>query len=103
MYQHQLQQLGLSEKQAKVYEVLLSFGKAGIKDIKQKTPYKRGDLYNILYSLQDKKLISEKEENNKKIFILENPNHLNEIIEKQAKQVQENKEILETILGCPPS
>ena len=98
MYQQQLQQLGLNEKQAKVYEILLNFGKAGIKDILQKTPYKRGDLYNILYSLQDKGLIAEKKGNNKKIFILENPNHLNEMIEAQERQLKENKEILETIL-----
>ena len=85
MYEKQLFQIGLSEKETVVYGVLLNLGKSGIGQILKKTPYKRGDVYNIMYSLVQKGLISENKERGKKIFILENPDKLNELINNQEK------------------
>lgn len=90
--------MGLSQKEAEFYEILLTLGKANMGQMLKKLSFKRGDAYNIAYSLIKKNLIAETEENGKKTFILENPEKLNDLLENQEKEIKNTKETLAQIL-----
>ncbi len=90
--------MGLNPKEAEFYEVLLSLGKANMGQMLKKLSFKRGDAYNIAYSLIKKNLITETEENGKKTFILENPEKLNDLLENKEKEIKNTKETLAQIL-----
>lgn len=98
MYQEQLIQIGLNPKEAEFYENLLILGQANIGQMLNKLPYKRGDVYNIAYSLIKKGLIGEVENNKKKTFVLENPEKLNDLLENKEKEIKNTKETLAQIL-----
>ena len=60
-----LTQIGLTEKQAVVYDALLHLGKAAMGKLLPKIPYKRGNTYDILEELKEKGLVSETEDRGK--------------------------------------
>lgn len=90
-----LTQIGLSEKQAVVYEALLNLGKATIGKLLPKIPYKRGNTYDILEELKEKALLSEIEERGKKVFIVEPPEQLKVLIEKKAQEMKQQEKSLQ--------
>ncbi|MFA7253742.1 MAG: helix-turn-helix domain-containing protein [Patescibacteria group bacterium] len=97
-YQDVLSRAGLSEKEAIVYEVLLSSGQLGVRDLTPKTPYKRGDLYNILYSLRDKSVIEQTIKNKKIQFRPRDPYRLKEYIVDQEQKFREADSLIDSVL-----
>ncbi|NQT50390.1 hypothetical protein HQ571_06880 [Candidatus Kuenenbacteria bacterium] len=87
MYDAQLQTLGLSKKQAMLYEVILGLGASTITPILETAKLKKGDAYNVLRQLEDIGLITEiKKPGNKTLFQANPPQELQKIIkEKQEK------------------
>lgn len=98
MYEQTLSQAGLSEKEAAVYEALLSLGKAGMGKLVAKLPYKRANTYNLVADLMTKGLVVEGLERGRKVFSVENPNKLLELIGQQEERLAQAKGSLETIL-----
>lgn len=99
-----LSQIGLSEKEALVYEALLNLGKAGMNQLLKKVPLKRGNTYDILYELINKELVAETEERGKKVFVVEPPDRLkvlleekNKILKQQEKTLRANLDHLQSI------
>lgn len=90
--------MGLNPKEAEFYEVLLSLGKANMGQMLKKLSFKRGDAYNVAYSLIKMGLITEIEEKKKKTFILENPEKLNDLLDNKEKEIKNTKEVLAQIL-----
>jgi len=95
-----LKKVGLDEKEAEVYETLLSMGKAGVGKILPKTSLKRGSAYNALYGLKEKGLVSELTENGKKVFQIESPQNLEKVV---ATNEQRLKEASASLTGTLPS
>lgn len=93
-----LTQIGLSEKEATVYEALLNLGKANMGKLLPKVPYKRGNTYDILKDLAAKGLISETEERGKTVFVVEPPDKLQEYIESQEKNAARAKANFKNLL-----
>ncbi|MFH1207485.1 MAG: helix-turn-helix domain-containing protein [Patescibacteria group bacterium] len=93
-----LTQIGLSEKEATVYEALLNLGKANMGKLLPKVPYKRGNTYDILEDLKNKGLVTEAEERGKKIFIIGPPDKLQGYLESREKSVVQAKANLKNIL-----
>ncbi|MFA6587934.1 MAG: helix-turn-helix domain-containing protein [Patescibacteria group bacterium] len=91
-----LTQIGLSEKEAVVYEALLSLGKVNMGKLLPKTPYKRGNTYDILKDLTHKGLVTETEERGKKVFMVEPPDRFKILLEEQEKLIQQQDRILKT-------
>jgi len=91
-----LAQIGLTEKEAAVYEALLSLGKANMGKLLPKVPYKRGNTYDILEDLKSKGLIAETEERGKKVFVVEPPDRLKILLEEQEKMIRQQDRILQT-------
>ena len=71
-----LEQLGLNEKEAKVYLACLQLGKAAVLLIAKKAALKRPNTYLILEALSAKKLISIVIEGKKKYYTAESPTKL---------------------------
>ena len=77
-----LQNLGIQEKQAKVYLACLELGSATIQELAQKSKVKRTSIYNFLEELKNLGLITEIKEGKKLLLIPENP----ETVVKRAEQ-----------------
>lgn len=87
----QLQEIGLSEKEARVYLALLELGQAGVPEISQKSGVNRTTTYVILESLIKDGLASQIEKEKKTYFIAEDPEQLLRLIGKQESDLKEKK------------
>lgn len=86
-----LEQLGLSEKEAKVYLAVLELGEVNIQKIAQKSGIKRTTVYDVINSLKEKRLLTEIAKGKKTLFSAEDPRKL-------EGQLDEKKEMLKKIL-----
>lgn len=93
-----LQYLGLTEGEIKVYQALLEGGPLSAGHIIKITGLKKGDAYNKLYDLIQKELIEEYEEKKKKHFRLKDPRRLDEITAGQYQTALQAKREIEAIL-----
>ena len=91
MIARDLEQLGLSEKEARIYLAVLELGEANIQKIAQKSVIKRTTVYDVINSLKEKRLLTEISKRKKTIFTAEDPRKLD-------NQLDEKKEILKRIL-----
>jgi len=98
MYLEELINAGLKEKEALIYNTLLSYGSLPANEIIKKTNLKRGIVYKTLYDLVEKELVSEKTVKKKLHFKAEHPFKLSEIVDKSFKEAQKNQATLSTIL-----
>ncbi|MBP9856159.1 MAG: hypothetical protein KBC48_02555 [Candidatus Pacebacteria bacterium] len=71
-----LQKIGLSEKEAALYVAGLQLGPATIQDLSLESGLKRTTIYEIIKSLQEKKLVNESQKGKKKVFIMEEPENV---------------------------
>lgn len=92
MYAQSLQQAGLTQDQALIYEVLLKNGPLKASKVHQKTPLKRGWVYKLLEDLSKMGLVEKAEEPGKvAVFSPAHPlllRNLAETKERQAKDAQ---------------
>src|SRR4030042_5957943 len=86
-----LEQLGLSEKEAKVYLAVLELGEVNIQKIAQKSSIKRTTVYDVINSLKEKRLLSELTKGKKTLYSAEDPRKL-------EGHLDEKKEMLRKIL-----
>lgn len=97
-YQGVLNRAGLSEKEAFVYEALLKNGRLGVLELLREVPYKRGDLYNILYSLRDKGVVEQTIVDKKIKFQPMDPHRLKEYIVDQEQKFREADSLIDSIM-----
>jgi len=93
-----LQNIGLSQGEIKVYNVLLEQGEQSAGDIIKKTALKRGDCYNKIYGLKKKGLAEEFSRNKKKYFRLEHPNKIKEYIDARVQLIEDSKKEIDLFL-----
>jgi len=77
-----LQQIGLSELEAKTYLILINYNGLSAWEIAKKINLQRSTVYYIITSLQKKGLVAESLKNKRKLFVANNP----VILEEQAKE-----------------
>lgn len=94
-----LQQFGLSEKEAKIYIALLSMDKAVVSDIAKKAGVNRSTAYILLEALKERRLVSVSEKNNISYFSCEPPKRLQEIADKAYVK---SKSLVETAKSLAP-
>lgn len=93
-------QIGLTEKQAKIYFCLLENGISPAKYLIFKTGLKRGITYEIIDQLIKLNLIEKIEEKGKiTLFRTTHPNNLETLFEKQKKETEEKGKILKEEMG----
>jgi len=89
----ELRKLGLTEKQALVYLTALELGYTSIQKIAQKAKISRPTTYEIVKTLEQKGLISESKDKNKRYFIAESPDKLLGILRIEKRNRRERKRI----------
>ena len=93
-----LQQIGLSEKEIKIYFAILKIGSSPAQKIALETGIKRTTVYLILEKLKDFGLVGEIIEKNKKIFFAEKPKKLLKIIQEKKKEIEKEEARVKEIL-----
>jgi len=95
---NELQKIGLSDKEARVYLALLSLGQTSVQNIAKESGVNRATTYIILNSLTEKGLVSSYEHKGKSYFIATNPDQLDSIFELKQKEIEEKKKNFRVLL-----
>lgn len=90
--------LGLSQKEAHVYRVLLDLGTAKASTVVSRSGLKRGITYATLYNLEKIGLISSFKKDGKTYFQAANPQKLLDIVDKYEKKIKQVREGLAVAL-----
>lgn len=98
MFEKYLEELGLSDKEAAIYVVLLSVDHASVLDIAKKTKIKRPTVYVALDSLEKKGLVSETQIGKKVHYQAEPPERLETYVERQKTALLEQQKRLKDFI-----
>ena len=93
-----LEDLGLSEKEARVYLANLNLGPSSVQRIAEHAEIKRVTTYVILESLVNLGLVSQSTKGKKTLFIAEDPVSLSRLIAKREAELKEQKQNFDAIL-----
>jgi len=91
MLYQDLEKIGLSEKEAKVYLAALELGQAPVQDISKKSGVNRATTYVILESLMKKGIITTTEQGKKRLFVAEAPQTLKHVIDEQKEELKKRE------------
>lgn len=98
MLEASLQQLGLSDKEAKTYLASLELGSTAVQEIAKKSGLKRPTVYFTIEQLIEKGLMSSFEKGKKRFFAAESPERLASLIAFQKKKAQTLEENLQRVM-----
>lgn len=98
MFEKELQELGLSDKEASVYVALLAVDNDSVVDLAKRTNINRTTIYPVLESLAKKGLISEVKVDKKVRFQAEPPERLSTFVERQKLLFEERSERIKDII-----
>lgn len=93
-----VEDLGLSQKEARVYLANLSLGSATVQQIADQSGIKRVTTYVILESLANLGLVSQTSQGKKTYFNAEDPISLRRLVEKKEQDLKEQKQSFEEVL-----
>ena len=96
-----LQEVGLSEKEAKVYLACLQLGEASILQLAKKSGLKRPHVYNVTESLSALNLLSKTQKENKTYFIAEDPKRLKDFINRREEKINQLLPSLKALFNVP--
>lgn len=91
MYEKELQNLGLSEKEAKVYTTALQLGADTVQNISKQAGINRATTYVQIDSLKEKGLMSEFEKGKKTYYVAESPERIKNLLIAIEKELQLKK------------
>ncbi len=98
MYEKELQNLGLSEKEAKVYTTALELGSDTVQNIAKQAGINRATTYVQIDALKKKGLMSEIEKGKKTYYTAESPDILSRLVDKEEIQLNFKKQELMRVL-----
>lgn len=93
-----VEELGLSNKEARVYIANLMLGPAGVQQIADTSGIKRVTTYVILEALINLGLVSQTSHAKKTLFNAEAPDNLRRLLEKREQSLHDQKQQLEELL-----
>lgn len=94
----ELKNIGLSDKEAKVYLAMLELGPATMLEIAAKANVNRPTAYVQIESLKKMGLVSTHTKGNKKLFTAESPTQLEFILNQEEKIVEQKRDQLQKVL-----
>lgn len=98
MKQNILEQLGLNDKEAVVYNILLSEGSKTPPELAAQTGITRANTYFVLQALIGKGLVERKERKKKFLYFPLSPDNLTRLIENEKKEVLEKEKVLSAVI-----
>ncbi|HEY6736300.1 MAG TPA: helix-turn-helix domain-containing protein [Candidatus Saccharimonadia bacterium] len=93
-----IEDLGLSNKEARVYVAALAVGPASVQRLADQSGIKRVTVYVVLESLIGLGLISQSTKGKKTVFVPEDPSNLQRLIDKRQIELQQQKKNFESIM-----
>ena len=93
-----IEELGLSNKEARVYLACLSIGPSSVQRIADESGIKRVTTYVILESLVGLGLVSQSIKGKKTYFVAEDPINLERLIDRRAQELKEQRHNFDHIL-----
>lgn len=96
--QRELQKIGLSEKESKVYLAALELGQASVQNIAKQAGVNRATAYSVLAALIEKGLCSTFEQDKKTQYAANAPEALLSVFEVKKKELEETKKYFEKLL-----
>jgi HTH-type transcriptional regulator, sugar sensing transcriptional regulator len=93
-----IEELGLSNKEARVYVANLMLGASSVQRIADQAGIKRVTAYVILESLIGLGLVSQSNKGKKTYFVAEDPNNLQRLLDKRQQELQDQKQNFDQIL-----
>lgn len=93
-----LEKIGLTEKESKVYLAALELGQSSVQDIAKKSGINRATAYVILDSLIEKGLASTVHKDKKTFYGAESPEVLDSLFEVQKSEINEKQKNIHKIL-----
>jgi len=98
MYEKQLQQIGLTEGESKVYETLLRIGSTTVGPVVKKSGVAYSNIYEILNRLSGKGLVSTVTKEKTKYFQAVEPNRISDFLMEKENKIQKSKKIFDDLL-----
>lgn len=96
--QQELEHLGLTNKESRVYLAALELGPSPVQDISHKARVNRATTYVMIESLSARGLLSTFQKGKRRYYSAESPDRLMTIIQKQQKELAEKESELEKVL-----
>lgn len=93
-----IEDLGLSQKEARVYLANLMLGAATVQQIAEQSGIKRVTTYVILESLNNLGLVSQSTKGKKTFFVAEDPTQLRRLLQKKEQSIKDQKTQFEQVL-----
>lgn len=93
-----LLQLNLTEKEIASYITLLEQGALSIQDISKNTGINRVTTYAAIEELKTKGLVSESRKGKRKLFVAENPESFENILQEKKDRLRQEADILQSII-----
>ena len=94
----QLKHIGLSENEAKVYLAMLELGPSPVLEIASKAGINRPTAYAQIETLKKMGLISMQTKGKKQLYIAEDPDQLEFLIDREKKDLEQKREELNAVL-----
>jgi sugar-specific transcriptional regulator TrmB len=98
MLEKELQKLGLSDKEAKVYLSSMELGPSPVQNIASKAGVNRATTYVMIESLIERGLMSSFEKGKKRFFTAESPDQLLSLLHQEETEAKEKTRQFENIL-----
>jgi HTH-type transcriptional regulator, sugar sensing transcriptional regulator len=98
MLEKELIEIGLNEKEAKVYLSCLELGQTTVQNIARKALINRATAYFIIDGLMQRGLMSSFHKGKKQYFIASDPERLIEILEQEKENIEKKKQDLQKLL-----
>jgi len=98
MLEQNLIEIGLNEKEAKVYLAALELGQAVVQDIATKAGVNRATAYFVIEGLMQMGLMSSFHKGKKQFFIAADPDRLIEVLEQEKQMISKREENLKKLL-----
>lgn len=93
-----MQEIGLNEKEAKVYLAALELGQSVVQDIARKAGVNRATTYFVIEGLMKMGLISSFHKGKKQYFVAADPDKLSEIMSQQKMDIEKKENNLKKLL-----
>ena len=98
MLTEQLQKLGLTEGEAKVYEALITVGSSKVGPVVKRSGVAYSNVYDVLARLQEKGLVTFITREKTKIFTAAPPNRITDYLQERKAEIEESEKLLKNIL-----
>jgi len=94
-----LKDIDVSSGAGRVYKKLVELEKSSARQLAESLSLPRTSVYDYLSELEKKGLVVEHEEDSKKIFSIDNPKHIQTLLDEKIESLREDKQILKEELS----